>query len=113
MNPRLSPLFKHKQVEAAKILGIAPYTLRQACYELGIGRWPWRIVTRKRRAVQDTDLDTTSAASGAPNGVTAETTVVGSVTHSSDTMLLCDHGRRWKRQNTQHGGLLNEALEAL
>ena len=45
-----SPLFEHRQTQAASILGVAPCTLKQVCNELGIGRWPWR----KLRTGKDT-----------------------------------------------------------
>jgi len=38
----LRPLFQMRQADAAKALGIAASTLKHACRQLGIARWPWR-----------------------------------------------------------------------
>ena len=76
----IRPFFQYRQIEAANILGIAPCSLRQACQQLEIGRWPWRQLATK----------------------------------PSESMLLCDDdGWRWKRQNVNSDGLLDEALDAL
>jgi len=38
----LRPMFRMRQADAAKALGIASSTLKHVCRQLGIQRWPWR-----------------------------------------------------------------------
>ena len=86
--PLCSPLFLLRQTEAAKILGIAPCTLKDACRKLGLGRWPWR--------QQQISLHSCAAASAGPPPLLAPDNTAGS--------------SRWERQNARCGGLLDEAM---
>jgi hypothetical protein len=84
-----------RQLEAAQELGIAPCTLKAACKRLGIGRWPWR------------NLKAGEAAGGDElSGPVASNRHEG--TQLLKTRVTAD---MWHRANTDHNGLLEEALD--
>jgi len=82
------PLFRMRQADAAKKLGIAPSTLKHVCRKLGIARWPWRDQKHKRDRSVATSVAGAGATSSCASGAQGASVISSAASRPSQQVPL-------------------------